>query len=110
VLSSAFFSLLFSFAFSLLWLALLCRACIDCSVLTLFDFFFNLKKNSAKVLEKFFFFFLVSEEGVRARSEEIMNAVSCVELGFTVACLWQMDGLLLNGAKKSLLSLIVRSF
>jgi hypothetical protein len=35
---------------------------------------------------------------VRGRSEEIMNAVSCVELGYTVACLWQMDGFLLNGA------------
>ncbi len=108
MLSSAFFSLLFSFAFSLLWLALLCRACIDCSVLTLFDLFFKFKK---KLCEGFGeVFFLVSEEGVRARSEEIMNAVSCVELGFTVACLWQMDGLLLNGAKKSPLSLIVRSF
>ncbi len=35
---------------------------------------------------------------MRGRSEEIMNAVSCVELGYTVACLWQMDGFLLNGA------------
>ncbi len=39
---------------------------------------------------------------MRGRSEEIMNAMSCLELGFIVACLWQMDGFLLNGAERVL--------
>jgi hypothetical protein len=67
VLSSAFFSLLFSFVFSILWLALLCRACIDCSVLTLFDFFFKLKNTLRRFWRSLFFF------GFRGMSERTLG-------------------------------------